>query len=438
MSNGPASTEPGGEETGRYLIFFHPEALAETASLAKNAAGIEMHATSEEAEFATSSEGWREGGTVVVPSLGVAVSETPPEQINRLETGGRSPIRYVRKEYVFRIASDDQETNLLGVSADYLLGYQAGVNAMVADLLRRAPEDTGVGIQDVTSFRDSLIFTWGLQATGVDQSQFTGGGVRVAILDTGFDMQHPDFKDRGVVSQSFIAGVATAQDDNGHGTHCLGTLGGPKVPAEGPRYGIASDAQLFVGKVMKANGKGNEGDILHGIGWAIQNDCRIVSLSLGKAVARGEAPDKMYEEIGGMALDKNCLLIAAAGNDSNRPGFIAPVNMPANSKTVMAVGAIDRRIGLFSLSNGGINPDGGGIDLVGPGVEVRSSKRLPILYGTDSGTSMATPHVSGIAALMMQADPAATAEQIWTRLTQTAKRLDLLNTDVGNGLVQAI
>src|SRR5438105_7975415 len=117
MSNEPeAPKSTSGDETGRYLIFFHPEAQAETAIMTMNVAGIETHATSEEAEFATSSEGWRERDTVVVPSLNVAVSSAPPEQINRLETGGRSPIRYIRKEYVFRIASDDQETNVFTVS----------------------------------------------------------------------------------------------------------------------------------------------------------------------------------------------------------------------------------------------------------------------------------------------------------------------------------
>ena len=159
-------------------------------------------------------------------------------------------------------------------------------------------------------------------------------------------------------------------------------------------------------------------------------------MSFGKPVARGAAADSAYDEIGMIALQKNCLLIAAAGNDSFRPGGIEPVEMPANSKTFMAVGALNRHLALYSKSNGGVNLDGGGVDLVGPGVDVRSSKRLPLTYGLDTGTSMATPHVAGAAALLMQADPSATAEQIWTRLTQNANRLPLRSTDVGAGLVQ--
>jgi subtilisin family serine protease len=155
-------------------------------------------------------------------------------------------------------------------------------------------------------------------------------------------------------------------------------------------------------------------------------------------VAASATPDADYDEIGAIALSKNCLLVAAAGNDSMRPNEIDPVAMPANAKTFMAVGAINRRLGLYPKGNGGVNANGGNIDLVAPGVDVRSSKPLSIIeYGLGSGTSMATPHVAGLAALMMESAPSATAEQIWTRLTQNARRLPLPNTDVGAGLAQA-
>jgi subtilisin family serine protease len=402
-------------------------------------AGIEMSTSADEAEAATISEEWRQKETVVIPSLGVVVCAASPEQLERLETGGRAPIKLVRPEYEFQLAAPTLPDDAM-VSADYLRGYRAGVNDVIADLLRKmgssSTDEESLDVLEGALFADTAELTWGLQATGVGASRLTGNGIRVAILDTGYEMQHPDFATREIESQSFIGGVISAQDDHGHGTHCLGTLSGPAVPNVGRRYGVAGAAQLFVGKVMKANGKGNEGDILHGIGWAIQNNCRIVSLSFGKAVAPGAAPDADYEQIGAIALRKNCLLIAAAGNDSNRPNVIAPVNLPANSRTVMAVGAVNRRLALYSMSNGGVNADGGGIDLVGPGVEVFSSKRLPLLRGLASGTSMATPHVAGVAALLMEADPSATAEQIWTRLTQSAQRLPLPNSDIGGGLVQ--
>lgn len=445
MSDMPdTSGTEAGEDAGRYLIFFHPEAMAETARLANEVSGIAMPATAAEAVLMTASEEWREKDTVVLPTLGIVISSAPPDQIRRLDVGGRSPVRLVRKEHVFKIASPSLEPSAVNISEDYLRGYQAGVGALVNNLLGRGSAEAGaedeLAILSSAVFRDNEHFTWGLQATGVSQSGFTGRSVRVAILDTGFEMQHPDFVARGIVSRSFIAGIPTAHDDNGHGTHCLGTLGGPREPEGEPRYGIASDAELFVGKVMKANGKGNEGDILHGIDWALQNQCRVISMSIGKPVARGEAPDRRYEEIGAIALRRNCLLISAAGNDSDRPDEIGPVEMPANSTTVMAVGAINRRLELYRLSNGGINADGGGIDLVGPGVDVLSSKRLVLAkpYGFESGTSMATPHVAGVAALLMEANPGASAEEIWTKLTQSARRLSLPSADVGSGLVQIL
>lgn len=422
-----------GETTGRHLIFFHGGGLSEASALARNAAGIVMPFRIEDAESATLAGTWRSEETIVVPSLNVAITSAEPEQIQRLDTSIASPIRYTRPEYYFDIAlSNNSEVN-------YIRGYQDGVNALARGLLSggipTGPD--GVAIQDNPAFTDNEDLTWGLQAIALSKTNLTGQGVRIAILDTGFDRNHPDFLTRGIESKSFVPDIASAQDDNGHGTHCLGTMAGPRQPKQGPRYGVACDARVFVAKVMSAAGRGREGDILHGIGWALQNKCRVISMSLGKPVSAGVAPDPDYEEIGTIALSKNCLLIAASGNDSLRPGLIAPVEMPANSKTFMAVGALNRSMMLYGKSNGGVNLDGGGVDLVGPGVEVRSSKRLPLTYGLDTGTSMATPHVAGVAALLMQADPSATAEQIWTRLTQNANRLPLSSTDVGAGMVQA-
>jgi subtilisin family serine protease len=150
-------------------------------------------------------------------------------------------------------------------------------------------------------------------------------------------------------------------------------------------------------------------------------------MSLGSAV--GEQAS--YTQMGQKALDKNALIIAAAGNDSTRPGNIAPTGAPANSPTIMAVAAVDCSSNIAPFSNGGK------IEIAGPGVNVLSSVPMPTKYGTKSGTSMATPHVSGIGALWAQSDASYRGKALWSALTGAAKSLSLPASDVGAGLVQA-
>ena len=104
-------------------------------------------------------------------------------------------------------------------------------------------------------FADDDEFTWGLRATGVDVTQATGEGIKIAVLDTGFTVDHPDFAGRTVTTQSFITGQAV-DDGHGHGTHCIGTAAGPAKPPEGRRYGIATGAEIFAGKVLSNAGSG--------------------------------------------------------------------------------------------------------------------------------------------------------------------------------------
>lgn len=425
----------GSEETGRYLIFFHPDSLAETAKSVKNLAGLNMIEDHREASFITASGGWSEKDTAVIPAIGVAICSASPDQMNKLNYGVGNPIRFIRKEFIFSIAT---LIDPIKVSEDYLRGYRDGTNHLIGNLLSniQGGQDDIDMIAMADSFRDTDLATWGLQATGIMQTTLTGQNVKVAILDTGIDFNHPDFRGRIITSKCFIDGINDAHDDNGHGTHCAGTLCGPKTPSQGRRFGIASSVDLYIGKVMDSTGEGKEGDILKGIGWAIENKCRIISLSLGKAVNAGEVSEDEYEQVGNFALAQNCLIIAAAGNGSERPNSIQPVTMPANATKILAVGAVDRRMGIYVRSNGGVNPNGGGVDIAGPGVEIYSSKLAPLEFGNETGTSMATPHVAGIAALLMEQDNTASAEQIWTRLTQTARRLSLPSRDAGAGLVQ--
>jgi subtilisin family serine protease len=250
------------------------------------------------------------------------------------------------------------------------------------------------------------------------------------------DLDHPDFAGRRLVARSFIAGQEV-RDGHGHGTHCIGTACGPLRPVLAPRYGVAYGAEIYVGKVLSNEGSGYDRGILAGIQWAIVNRCAIVSMSLGAAVEPGEGYSAIYEAVGRRALAAGTLIIAAAGNESERPWTIAPVGHPANCPSIMAVGAVDAATRVARFSCAGINPDGGQVDIAGPGVAVRSSWPRPVLHRTISGTSMATPHVAGIAALHAEARPEARGLALWSRLVQTARRLPLAASDVGAGMAEA-
>jgi subtilisin family serine protease len=277
---------------------------------------------------------------------------------------------------------------------------------------------------------------WGLQTTRVTASRFSGRGVLVAVLDTGIDLQHPDFATRTIVSESFVPGAAI-DDGNGHGTYCAGVVCGPTSPAQLPRYGVACDAILYVGKVIGDDGSGTDGTILAGIDWAVRNGCAVVSLSVGSPVAPGEPYSGVYEQAAQRALAAGTLMLAAAGNDSVRPDEIAPVDHPANCPSILAIAAIDEYLRIAPFSCGGVNGDGGEVDLAAPGVAIRSSWPRPDLYRTDSGTSMATPHVAGIAALLAEANPSIRGRDLLALLTQSVQPLSLPARDVGAGLVLA-
>jgi subtilisin family serine protease len=248
----------------------------------------------------------------------------------------------------------------------------------------------------------------------------SGNGIKVCVLDTGFDLGHPDFVGRPIVSHTFVG--QPIQDLNGHGTHTAGTACGPKAPAGNiPRYGIGYRSSMFIGKVLSNAGSGTQAGVLAGMNWAIANRCAVISMSLGAQI--GVQPS--YTAAGQAALNNGCLIIAAAGNASSSTGA------PANSPTIMSVAALDSNLKPSSFSNFGK------IDIAGPGRDVFSSWPRPQKYNTISGTSMATPHVSGCAALWAETSPNLRGLLLWRKLLATAKRLPFPASRVGAGLVQA-
>jgi len=412
--------------TGRLLVLLSERSVRMSVAALRRAAGPRIATTLDVRSGVLTPEQTEGADAVYFDRLGVALVNVDPRDAAR-----SARIRTAAAENAARILTVEPERYVHAYGAPRAATRPAPRAAKPASRARRGSP----GASAPSGSERSV--TWGLQATGVPGSAFSGKGVKVAVLDTGFDLRHPDFPSRSVTAVSFVPGYR-AQDGHGHGTHCIGTACGPKSPFHPPRYGVAFEAAILAGKVLDDNGGGADGGILAGINWAITQGARVVSMSLGAEVRVGDPFSQVFEAVGQRALAAGTLIVAAAGNESaRREGWFAPVGHPANCPSILAVGAVDAKMQLGDFSNRGLEPKGGQVDLVAPGVDVLSAFPMPTRSRRLSGTSMATPHVAGLVALWAQANPKATATELWTLLTQHARRLPLLATDVGAGLATA-
>ena len=416
--------------TGRYIAVFADAATRDVVKSFEREPGLKVASSS---DF----------GARIVPTptdatyamhfeaLGIAIVNAPHDQVYRLRAASSGGLRIVPERFVYA-------SGILQVDEEYLAGFRDGVNATVervlttkASCMKEPKHRTVEGFRFQAAEQAS---TWNLLRTGATNSRFLGRGIKVAILDTGYDENHPDFVGRSIVSQSFVAGESV-QDVHGHGTHCLGTACGSRKPSsQGPFYGCASEAEILVGKVLANSGQGDEGAILNGINWALENGADIVSMSIEGAFHPPNPDLPQYEAAGARALANGRLLIAAAGNFSVRPFFTRPLAFPASASTVMAVAAIapDDSVASFSCVGG----SNGKVDIAAPGVAIESSFPLPRTRKVDSGTSMAAPLVAGIAAMYCESDPLLRGQALWNKMIQTAVRLPAGSEDVGAGCVQ--
>jgi subtilisin family serine protease len=379
-------------------VLLHERTVRAGAALLRRAAGLRIAVSS---DFYTTRPRIAPGEGLLFERLGAALLHADPDQTRALTRHQREGALVLEPERRVR--------------ASKLGDADSGAAAPLAD--------TGAA-------------TWGLKATRVPSSPYQGRGIRVAILDTGLDLSHPDFAGRAVVARSF-ADRLPVDDGNGHGTLCAGIACGPRQPAQGPRYGVAPAAELYIARVLDDDADGTDGNVLAGIDWAVRNRCAIVSLSIGTPVAAGDSYPMVYEQAAARALGEGTLLIAPAGNSSQRPDCILPVEHPANCPSIVAVAAVDQHLAVAAFSNGGVNSDGGAVDLAAPGIAIASASPRPLLYQTGSGTSMAAPFVAGIAALIAEADPSARGPALRRALLKAFRPLPAPARDVGAGLVQA-
>jgi subtilisin family serine protease len=406
-------------ETGRSLVTFKE---GETdAGIEELATGGLNVADAQDVDFLGVSA-LDDAGALVFREIGVALVASDTAQA--LDVTGRSPV-FSREDEVFVFAADSglegyQQTHAgtadSGLS-EYFRGFLGAATAIRRDIAGGA-----LPAAEEAELEFLLSATWGLTACQVPPSASSGAGIKVAVLDTG-DLGHPDIPAARIGGQrSFVVGQEV-QDLHGHGTHCVGTACGPKSPpVSTPRYGIAYESSIYIGKVLSNTGSGTQAQVLAGMNWAIAEGCHVISMSLGSSSPVSAA----YTAAGRAALDRGCLIVAAAGNSAPNP-----TGSPANSPTVMSVASLDKDLRLSSFTQRGK------IDIAGPGRDVYSSVPMPTRYGTKSGTSMATPHVAGCAALWAQTSPNLRGLSLWRKLAETARQLPLPASQVGAGLVQA-
>lgn len=276
---------------------------------------------------------------------------------------------------------------------------------------------------------------WNISMVRANQvwQRVTGRGVKVAIIDTGIDNNHPDLSVSG--GASFVPGNSSWDDDQGHGTHCAG-ITGARNNLVGV-VGVAPNCSLYAVKVLNSQGSGQLSWILAGMNWAARNGMHVASMSLGSNAGSANVRCVVaYQRAAQTLIKRNCIVVAAAGNAGKTP---TPwVGQPARCPSFMAVAAVDRNRRLADFSSRG--PAGlcneCGVEISAPGVSIRST--VPGGgYGVKSGTSMACPHVSGAAALLKELHPTWAPSQIRARLKVTAADLGAPGNDpqFGAGLL---
>jgi len=283
---------------------------------------------------------------------------------------------------------------------------------------------------------------WGITAVGASKAWPTsrGAGVKVAVIDTGIQSNHPDLAAniKGGIhfyqSGASVLSDSNWEDDNGHGTHVAGTIAA--LDNTKGVVGVAPDVELYAVKVLSSTGSGTWDTVAAGVRWAADHGMNVASMSIGGSVGSQTLADAISYAYG-----KGVVLVAAAGNGGDGSSSTIETSYPAAYPEVIAVGAVDATLKVASFSSSAPY-----VALCGPGVSVNSTYKGST-YKLLSGTSMATPHVSATAALVLRTQISTTYDAnsngVWdpaevkAKLQASAVDLGVSANFCGSGLVKA-
>jgi len=275
---------------------------------------------------------------------------------------------------------------------------------------------------------------WGIDrvnaAEAWDATGSQGGGVKVAVVDTGVQADHPDLAGRVVAGVDYIGlpgyGFDGRVDGNGHGTHVAGTIGEDANSVGG--VGVAPQVTILPVRVLGCDGSGTTADVANGIYWAIDHGAQVINLSLGTSAQSQTVHDAVVA-----ARDAGVVVVAAAGNKGTSG---SPPLYPAADS-----GGLDNMLAVASTSQGDAHSSFSNsndyVNIAAPGDTIWST--VPGGYGYKSGTSMSTPHVTGTVALLLGSCPGLSASQVVSRVTSTADDVGAPGRDpvFGFGIVRA-
>lgn len=356
--------------------------------------------------------------------------------------GGSQPKKPVRKIITFKPGVSALECNaILESIGGKIVKELPFVDSIVVEFPPEVAE--GEGLQQILSsdnvlaveddfevellcfFRSPVSYTrqvvpWGVKRIGApDAWQVgTGKGVKVGIVDTGVDTDHPDLR-QNVKGAVDVTGSGNGMDFHGHGTHVAGIVAA--VNNEIGVVGVAPEAEIYAVRAFDRYGRAQISTIVEGVRWCVENGMRVVNMSFGskdESTALRMAIDK--------GLAKGMIFVAAAGNSGSDNSVV----FPARHSGVVAVSAISENNRIASFSSKG--PE---VDITAPGDKIVSTYRKGG-YKSMSGTSMAAPHVTGAVAVILSANPGITSRGALVKLMEGAVRLPgLSRNEQGSGLV---